>query len=50
MTGKGWAGALEHVVVSVDPRVQRALIGPFTGSDRRGLFTGARVAIETAKG
>jgi hypothetical protein len=50
LTGKGWAGALEHVVVSVDPRVQRALIGPFTGSDRRGLFTGDRVAIETAKG
>ena len=39
LTSKGWEGALERVVVSVDPRVQRALIGPFTGQDRRGLFT-----------
>ena len=50
LTSKGWKGALERIVVSVDPRVQRALIGPFTGQDRRGLFTADRVAIETAQG
>jgi hypothetical protein len=47
---KVWEGALEHVVVSVDTRVQRALIGPFTAPDRRGLFTRSRVAIETSEG
>jgi hypothetical protein len=50
LTNKGWEGALEHVVVSVDPHVQRALLGTFTAPDRRGLFTGDRVAIETTQG
>jgi hypothetical protein len=50
LTRMGWEGALERVVVSVDPRVQRALIGPFTAPDRRALFTGDRVAIETSGG
>src|SRR5207248_1226012 len=46
---KGWEGALEHVAVSVDTHIQRALIGPFTAPDRRGLLTSNRVAIETSE-
>ena len=50
LNSKGWEGALEQVVVSVDTHIQSALIGPFTAPDRRGLFTSNRVAIETSEG
>jgi hypothetical protein len=47
---KGWAGAVDEIVVTIHPHVQRASITPFTTPDRRGLFTPNRVAIETAGG
>ncbi len=47
---RGWVGALDDVAVTVGPRVQRAVLAPFTAPDRRGLFTPDRVVIDTNRG
>jgi hypothetical protein len=47
---KGWAGALDEIVVTIHPHAQRAWFAPFTAPHRRGLFTPDRVAIEAADG
>ena len=46
----GWEGVLEDVAITIDTRVERASLAPFTGSDRRGIFMADRVAIETDRG
>jgi len=47
---KGWEGAFNDVVVTIDPHVQRVSFTPFTAPDRRGYFMPDRVALETAGG
>jgi hypothetical protein len=38
LIGKGWAGALDDVAVTIHPRVQRACLAPFTAPGLRGIF------------
>jgi len=46
----GWESVLEDVAITIDTRVERASLAPFTGSDRRGIFMADRVAVETDRG
>jgi hypothetical protein len=50
LIGKGWAGALDDVAVTIHPRVQRACLAPFTAPGLRGIFAPDHVRIETTGG
>ena len=49
-TKKGWPDVLADVQVSVDPHEQWVCYQPFTSSDRRGIFSRDRVAMEQLDG
>jgi hypothetical protein len=46
----GWESALEDIAIRIDTRDQHAVLSPFTGTGRRGLFTPDRVAVEANSG
>jgi hypothetical protein len=50
LTTTGWEGVFQDVAITIDTRAERAYLAPFTGPDRRGIFTPERVAIETDRG
>lgn len=50
LTTTGWEDALEDVAITIDTRVERTCLAPFTAPQCRGLFTPDRVAIETQQG
>lgn len=47
---RGHPGALDNLMVTVDPHTQRCWIDGLTGPHRRAVFTADRVAIETTAG
>jgi hypothetical protein len=51
LANSGWESALDNIAIRIDTRDQQhAVLRPFTGTDRRGLFTPDRMAIEANNG
>jgi hypothetical protein len=50
LVNSGWESALDNIAIRIDTRDQHAVLTPFTGPDRRALFTPDRVAIEANTG
>jgi hypothetical protein len=50
LANSGWESALDNIGIRLGTRDQYAVLSPLTGTDRRGLFTPDRVAIEANNG